>query len=252
MPRSAARSRPPGSRHKSGGWRVLSMPLEDAREAAEHPCGPGVWAGLLAEFAAELRQAGQPVTGEALFHRESLAELDDTGAPWVPRLGGRAPLGAELEHVARTGRWDRSRYAGRSLRPAWPSWARRRPVAGSSPTSALRWPAARGRAWPRCTRGALSRAGWSGFSRPEWRKYHRQDLGEENVRQWHTSDLSTRPPAQESSHPQRSTVSSASGLPRFSARPRIRSGSKAGVIVLSRSAWCCSRSARPRWSAGPA
>ena len=42
------------------------------------------------------------------------AELDDTGVPWVPRLGGRAPLGAELEHVARTGRWDRSHYAGRS------------------------------------------------------------------------------------------------------------------------------------------
>ena len=42
------------------------------------------------------------------------AELDDTGVPWVPRLGGRAPLGAELEHTARTGRWDRSRYPGRS------------------------------------------------------------------------------------------------------------------------------------------
>ncbi|MGH8916749.1 MAG: hypothetical protein ACRD0H_00130, partial [Actinomycetes bacterium] len=43
-----------------------------------------------------------------------VAELDDAGVPWVPRLGGRAPLGAELGHVARTGRWDRSRYPGRS------------------------------------------------------------------------------------------------------------------------------------------
>src|SRR5271166_5693760 len=42
------------------------------------------------------------------------AELDDSGVLWVPRLGGRAPLGAELEQIARTGRWDRSRYAGRS------------------------------------------------------------------------------------------------------------------------------------------
>ena len=42
------------------------------------------------------------------------AELDDTGVPWLPRLGGRAPLGAELDQVARTGQWDRSRYAGRS------------------------------------------------------------------------------------------------------------------------------------------
>ena len=44
----------------------------------------------------------------------SSAELDDTGVPWVPRLGGRAPLGAELEHAACSGRWDRSHYAGRS------------------------------------------------------------------------------------------------------------------------------------------
>ncbi|MGH3237704.1 MAG: hypothetical protein ACRDOH_31495, partial [Streptosporangiaceae bacterium] len=33
---------PPGSRHKSGGWRVLEGPLEDARTAVERPCGPGV------------------------------------------------------------------------------------------------------------------------------------------------------------------------------------------------------------------
>ena len=42
------------------------------------------------------------------------AEMDDTGVPWLPRLGGRAPLGAGLERVARSGRWDRSRYPGRS------------------------------------------------------------------------------------------------------------------------------------------
>ncbi len=38
---------PPGGRHKSGGWRVLSMPLEDAAEVVEHPNGPEVWAALL-------------------------------------------------------------------------------------------------------------------------------------------------------------------------------------------------------------
>ena len=47
---------PPGSRHKSGGWRVLSTPVEVALAAVEHPNGPEVWAGLLAELAAELRQ----------------------------------------------------------------------------------------------------------------------------------------------------------------------------------------------------
>jgi len=30
---------PPGSRHKSGGWRLLSMPLSEARAAVEHPNG---------------------------------------------------------------------------------------------------------------------------------------------------------------------------------------------------------------------
>ena len=46
---------PPGSRHKSGGWRVLSVPLSEARAAVEHPNGPEVWAALLDEFAAELQ-----------------------------------------------------------------------------------------------------------------------------------------------------------------------------------------------------
>ena len=46
---------PPGSRHKSGGWRLLSTSLEDAEAAVEHPSGPEVWDALLAEFAAELQ-----------------------------------------------------------------------------------------------------------------------------------------------------------------------------------------------------
>ena len=98
---------PPGSRHKSGGWRTLTSPLQDARAAVEQPNGPEVWNALLAEFAAEL-----PPTGRAAADLE-VAELDDAGVPWVPRLGGRAPLG-ELEQTARTGEWDRSRYPGRS------------------------------------------------------------------------------------------------------------------------------------------
>ena len=98
---------PPGSRHKSGGWRVLSMPLSEALEAVDHPNGPEVWNGLLTEFAAELQQV------EANMRDTHIdAELDDTGVPWMPRPGGRADLGPELEQVARTGRWDQSRYAG--------------------------------------------------------------------------------------------------------------------------------------------
>ena len=76
---------PPGSRHKSGGWRLLST----SPAAAEHPNGPEVWAALLAELAAEL-QALEHV--RAADNLAAAAELDDTGVPWVPRLGGRASL----------------------------------------------------------------------------------------------------------------------------------------------------------------
>jgi hypothetical protein len=104
---------PPGSRHKSGGWRVLSISPEDAAAVVERPNGPEVWASLLDELAAELRQIERG-TRSRDFLSAGEAELDDTGVPWMPRLGGRSPLGAELEQVARTGKWDRLRYAGRS------------------------------------------------------------------------------------------------------------------------------------------
>ena len=103
---------PPGSRHKSGGWRLLSTPLNEARAAVEHPNGPEVWKALLTEFAAELQQVDGRDADNASSNAE--VELDDAGVPWVPRLGGRAPLGPDLEHAARTGRWDRSRCVGRS------------------------------------------------------------------------------------------------------------------------------------------
>ena len=104
---------PPGSRHKSGGWRLLSTPVDVALAALERPNGPETWNALLAEFAGELQRVeiGTAGAGSAAVPD---AELDDDGAPWVPRPGGRAPLGAELEQTARTGRWDRSRYPGRS------------------------------------------------------------------------------------------------------------------------------------------
>ncbi len=233
---------PPGSRHKSGGWRLLSMPLEDARAAVEHPNGPEVWNNLLTELAAELREA------ESVNHVDNLvnAEFDDTGVPWVPRLGSRAPLGAELEQIARTGRWNGSRYPGRSE-------ARMAVLVGAA-----------GRGWRLAeVRAAVDSGAWKGLaglyrrtSEPrrldrllplEWRKCVGRISREENVRRWHTSDLSSRPPPQANRPSQRSTDISASGLRRSSARPRTRSGSRAGEAALSLSAWCCSPSVRRRW-----
>jgi hypothetical protein len=43
---------PPGSRHRSGGWRLLSMSLA----VVGQPSGPEAWAVLLTELAAELRE----------------------------------------------------------------------------------------------------------------------------------------------------------------------------------------------------
>ena len=185
---------PPGSRHKSGGWRALSIPLSEARAVVEHPNGPEVWAALLDELAAELQVLE---TGTSLPDPETAAELDDTGVPWVPRLGGRASLGSELEDAARSGRWDRSRYAGRS--------EARIAILGAA--AARGWRLAE-------VEAAVASGAWKGLaalyerrSEPgrlerllpfEWRKCVGKISGEKNVRHWPTSDLNTRPPAGES------------------------------------------------------
>jgi hypothetical protein len=179
---------PPGSRAKRGGWRLLTMPLEVARIAIDGPNGPGVWAALLTEFAAELQQI------EAGSAAEPGAELDDSGVLWVPRPGGRAPLGPELDRVARTGQWDRSRGWGRSE-------ARMAVLAGA---------AARG--WRLAdVLEAVSSGAWKAFqglyhraSEPgrmdrllplEWRKSVAFTARSENPHNWLTSDINSRPPA---------------------------------------------------------
>ena len=179
---------PPGARHKSGGWRVLSTSPEDATAAVECPNGPEVWVALLAELAAELQAAEVCKT-----QTSPGAEFDDTGVPWVPRLGGRAPLGAELEYTARTGRWDRSHYAGRS--------EARMAILGAA--AARGWQLAE-------VKVAVACGAWKGLaalyerrSEPgrmerllplEWRKAIDGISRRKNVRGWHTSDPDTRPP----------------------------------------------------------
>jgi DNA-binding transcriptional ArsR family regulator len=221
---------PPGSRHKSGGWRLLSTPLEDAREAVAHLNGPEVWAALLAELAAELRHV-EPVTLPGGGPEE--AELDDTGVPWVPRLGGRASLAGELEHAARTGRWDRTRYPGRSE-------AR---MAILSAAVARGWQLAE-------VQAAVDTGAWRGLARlyerasepgrmarllpAEWRKCVGFLGRVKNVRAWPTSDRSSRPPVQEAAssaeygHIRRwvTAVSCAAGDP-----DRVRSWGRQAIAV---------------------
>ncbi|MGH3238136.1 MAG: hypothetical protein ACRDOH_33730, partial [Streptosporangiaceae bacterium] len=182
---------PPGSRHKSGGWRLLSTPVDIALAAVEHPNGPEVWDALLTEFAAELCHLEQAA---AQVSQRLTSELDAAGVPWAPRLGGRAALGPELEHVARTGRWDRSRGWGRS----------------EARIAVLDAAAARG--WQLAdVRAAIGSGAWKGFPGlyerpsepgrmdrllgPEWRKAVDFAGGERNQRNWLTSVSTSRPPA---------------------------------------------------------
>jgi hypothetical protein len=188
---------PPGSRHKSGGWRLLTMPLEDAAAAVERPNGPEVWDGLLAEFAAELHHVLHQPDDHVLHQPGSTSlvpELDDAGVPWVPRLGGRAPLGAELDRVACTAKWDPSRGWGRS----------------EARMAVLT--AAAGRGWRLAdVLEVVSSGAWKGlpdlYHRPsepgrmdrllplEWKKAVTFTAGSENPRNWLTSVNTSRPPA---------------------------------------------------------
>ena len=181
---------PPGSRHKSGGWRLLSTPLSEAAAAAGHPNGPEAWDALLTELAAELQRVA-PL--QAAGDVPDGAELDCAGAPWIPRLGGRAPLGAELEHVARTGA-----HRGR----------------GRSEVRMAVLTAAAARGWQLAdVRSAIASGAWRGLaqlyerrSEPrrmdrllplEWRKTIAFVTSEKNVRGRPTSDLTSRPPVPE-------------------------------------------------------
>ncbi|MGH3260189.1 MAG: hypothetical protein ACRDOU_33120, partial [Streptosporangiaceae bacterium] len=148
---------------------------------------------LLTELAAELQQADKERVDNTFFLAE--AELDDAGVPWVPRLGGRAPLSPDLEHVARTGR--PGRYPGRSE-------ARMAVLAAAV---AHGWQLAD-------VRAAIASGAWKGlpalYERPsepgrmdrllsyEWQKSVAFVSGEKNVRGWHTSNLRSRPPSRES------------------------------------------------------
>jgi DNA-binding transcriptional ArsR family regulator len=167
----------------------MSTPVDIALAAVEHPNGPEVWAALLAEFAAELQQVDGERAVTTLSNPE--AELDDADVPWIPRLGGRAPLAAELDRVARTGR---SPGRGRSE-------ARMAVLASAA---AHGWRLAD-------VLEAVSSGTWKGLPAlyerpsepgrmarllgPEWRKAIAFVGGEKNVRHWLTSDSNHAPPA---------------------------------------------------------
>lgn len=111
--------RGPGSPHKSEGGRLtgylrLACTLEEAEAICARPCGPAVWEALHVELAAELDEvAGGTGVLEAAHPAAPAAPLDGRGEPYWARGGGRAPIRADLEEIARTGAVS-SRYPSRS------------------------------------------------------------------------------------------------------------------------------------------
>ncbi|MCL2581007.1 MAG: hypothetical protein FWE35_00955 [Streptosporangiales bacterium] len=181
--------RPPGARHKSGGCQQLVTPLDDARAAVKHPAGPGVWAGLLEEFAAELA-AADPVRD--LDDVPEGCERDAGGHPWLPRPDGRQPLRPDLEQIARNGikgtRWkDRSRarmavIASAALR-GWTLTELQAQIAGGE------WAGLAGLYARSREPGRMKR-----LLAGEWRKAITDLAGDSHLSNWHTSDSHTPRP----------------------------------------------------------
>ena len=183
---------PPGSRAKRGGWRVLTTPLSEPWPSSSTRTGRRCGARCSTSSRPSCSRSTRRLRATVELHVP--AELDDAGVPWVPRLGGRANLGPELDRAARTGKWDRSRHAGRS----------------EARMAVLCAAAARG--WRLAdVRSAIASGAWKGVpalyeraSEPgrmdrllplEWRKSVAFVAGEKNVRHWLTSDVNHAPPA---------------------------------------------------------
>ena len=117
------------------------------------------------------------------------------GVPWMPRLGGRAPLGAELDRAARTGRWDRSRHAGRSEVAHGRPGRRRGPRLAAGRRAAQRSPPAAWKGFPGLYYRASEPGRMDRLLPLEWRKCVAFVAGRKTSAYWLTSDSKPRPPA---------------------------------------------------------
>jgi len=102
--------RPPGARHRSGGFQVLHGPLEKAVALARVGNPPQVWQRLTEALAVELAAltAAPPLSPDAPI-------ADDVQAPaGVPRRGGPRELAENYLQIAHTGMYDTTRYGSPS------------------------------------------------------------------------------------------------------------------------------------------
>ena len=98
--------RPPGSRHRSGGFQVLHGSLSAAHLTLKQPNPAGVWAALKKALAAEMAA----VRADRL--ERDAAAISGSGAdtPFVPRNGGPRDIAADYLRIATTGLYNVARY----------------------------------------------------------------------------------------------------------------------------------------------
>ena len=106
--------RPPGARHRSGGFQVLHGPLDKAVALVRAGNPPQVWRSLGEALAVELAA----LTNTSLPSHAATSVLDDAlmtaESAAVPRLGGPRELADNYLQIAHTGVYDTTRYGSPS------------------------------------------------------------------------------------------------------------------------------------------
>lgn len=98
--------RPPGSRHRSGGFQRLRGTLAAAYGVVKQPNPLPVWAALKEALAVEL----QAVHTDRTERDRVTADTDGTDVGYVPRNGGPREIAADYLRIASTGLYDTARY----------------------------------------------------------------------------------------------------------------------------------------------
>ena len=98
--------RPPGSRHRNGGFQVLHGSLSAAHLIFMQPNPAVVWRGLKEALAVDLAAV------QADRRERDAAAMSETGgdAPYVPRRGGPRDLAPDYLRIATTGLYNVARY----------------------------------------------------------------------------------------------------------------------------------------------
>ena len=97
--------RPPGSRHRTGGFQVLHGTLSAAHLVFKQPNPGGVWSALKEALAVEMAT----VRADRLA-RDTAAMPGGTDAAFVPRSGGPRELAGDYLRIATTGLYNVARY----------------------------------------------------------------------------------------------------------------------------------------------